>query len=91
MLGQLKWFIRWTGKAPRTKDRFHSGGLVSLGGHVFLKLLNILLITLLATKPIPDKEKTWLKAATGTKKRSVESITLNKTCPRRAKGEKRRH
>ena len=41
----------------RTKDRFHSGGLTSFGGHVLSKRPNILLIALLAAKSVPAKEQ----------------------------------
>ena len=42
----------------RTGDRFHSGGLISLGRHDFSKLLDILLMTLLAAKPVQAMAKT---------------------------------
>ena len=50
-------------RVRRTRNRFHSGGLTSLSGQVFLKLLNILLITILAAKFISPREKTWLRVA----------------------------
>ena len=47
---------RWV-RLLSTKVMFHSSGLTSVGGHVFSKLLNILLPSL------PVKEKTWIRAA----------------------------
>ena len=43
----------------RTKDKFHSGGLISLERSFFSKLLNILLVTLSAARSLPVKVKAW--------------------------------
>ena len=42
----------------KIRDRFHSGGLISLGRQDFLKLLNISLFILLAVRPVPAMVKT---------------------------------
>ena len=42
----------------RTRDRFHSGGLIFLGGQDFSKQLKILLMTLLEARSVPVRVKT---------------------------------
>ena len=50
---QYHWLIWWT------RYRFHFDGLIPLGRHVFYKLLNILLMTLLAMRFASARPKTW--------------------------------
>ena len=45
-------------KLLRTRGRVHSGGLISLSGQDFSKLMNFHLITLSAAISIPDREIT---------------------------------